>query len=246
MIAAAVAVGTAASAAEPVRPSAAPAFLAPAPVAQGYVGARFGLLWGAGGTQLIDEKTAAANVALPWGGFELEGRGTGLFQSGSSTATSLGLGHLYLRNSARALGVFGGMESFAGIGLLVGGIEAQAYLGRAVVYGQLATAPAISGTNTWWTRTGVQVFQTENMMLQGDVRYLSGAVNSWLLAGTAEVRAGSTPWAGYVTLKYQTGVGSGGGDATTVLGGLRIHVGNSSLYQAYTTGAIWNVLPGQF
>jgi hypothetical protein len=78
------------------------------------------------------------------------------------------------------------------------------------------------------------------------VRYLDGAINSWLLAGTVEFRAGGTPWAGYTTVKYQTGVGAGGGNATTLLGGVRIHVGNSGLYQAYTTGAIWNVLPAMF
>jgi hypothetical protein len=214
--------------------------------AQGYIGDRWGVLWGAG-TQLILEKTAAANVPFNGGGFEIEGRGAGLYQSGASSAIGMGMGHLYLRNTSRAIGVFGGFETYTGTGLIVAGIEAQAYLGPVVAYGQLATAPALGGgTNTWWARAGAQFFHTENMMFQGDVRYLSGAINSWLFAGTVEIRAGNSPWAGFATVKYQTGAGSGGGNTTSLLAGVHIHLGNSSLYQAYTTGAIWNTLPTMF
>jgi hypothetical protein len=228
--------------------AAGPVVLAPASLngAQGYIGDRWGVLWGAG-TQLILEKTAAANVPFNGGGFEIEGRGAGLYQSGASSAIGMGMGHLYLRNASRALGVFGGFETYTGAGLIVGGVEAQAYMGPVVLYGQLATAPALGGgTNTWWARAGAQFFRTDNMMFQGDIRYLSGAINSWLFAGTIEVRAGSSPWAGFATLKYQTGAGTGGGNATSLLAGVHIHLGNSSLYQAYTTGAIWNTLPAMF
>jgi hypothetical protein len=246
LVAAAVLAAGWAVAAEPAAP-AGPVLLPVTPGPQGYIGDRWGVLWGAGPTQLILEKTAAANVPFAGGGFEIEGRGAGLFQSGASSAIGMGMGHLYLRNPSRALGLFGGFEAFSGTGLIVGGVEAQVYLGRVVAYGQLATAPAVGGgSNAWWARLGAQVFHTDNLMFQGDVRFLSSNVDSWLFAGTVEFRLAGSPWAGYATLKHQTAVGAGGGGATSLLAGVHIHLGNSSLYEAYTTGAIWNVLPTMF
>jgi hypothetical protein len=240
-------IATAAIVASAAAWAAGPTF-APAAIAgpQGYIGDRWGVLWGAG-TQLILEKTAAANVPFNGGGFEIEGRGAGLYQSGASSAIGMGMGHLYLRNASRALGLFGGFETYSGAGLIVAGAEAQFYRGPIVFTAQIATAPALGGgSNTWWARAGVSFFHTDNMMFQADARYLQGAINSWLFAGTVEIRAGNTPWAGFATLKYQTGAGSGGGSATSLLAGVHIHLGNGSLYQAYTTGAIWNTLPTMF
>ncbi len=246
LIAAAVAASTAAYAAEPVRkppPIVAPAVNGP----QGYIGDRWGALWDGGGTQLILEKTAAANVPTAFGGFEIEGRGAGVYQKGASAGIGMGMGHLHLKNQSRALGVFGGFETFPGNGLIVAGAEAQFYRGPVILTAQIATAPAYGGgSNAWWARGSAAYFMNNNLMLTGDVRYLQGAVKSWLLAGTVEFRAGNTPWAGFATLKYQSGVGSAGGSATALLAGVHIHLGNGSLYQAYTSGAIWNVLPTLF
>src|SRR5262245_53880281 len=107
---AAIAAGQA-LAAEPLAPLASPAF-----GPQGYVGARYGGLWGVG-SHLIDEKTLAATLPLHWLTLEVEGRGAGIFLSGPASARAMGAGHLYVPSPGGAVGGFFGMEASAGGGV---------------------------------------------------------------------------------------------------------------------------------
>jgi hypothetical protein len=116
-----------------------------------------------------------------------------------------------------------------------------------IPYGQVAAGFAVDGgSNATWVRVGVQAFPTHNLMLQGDVRYLNWTTSSWLFSGNAEFRLDGRAWSAHATLNHQTGVGSGGAGATSFLAGIRVHMGNGSLYQAYTTGPVWNLLPLMF
>ncbi len=214
--------------------------------AQGYIGARYGGLWSDGSSQLIDEKTAAAAVRLGPGFLQVEGRAAGFFFSGAPENTALAAGHFYLRNEMRAIGFFGGFEVYPSGNLIFQGFEAQAFLGAMVPYGQVAYAHAAdSGDSAWWVRAGLRYFLTDNRMLQGDIRYMGGVVNSWLFSADFEFRPGGKPVAWRWTANYQTGVGGGDG-SFSFLGGINIHLGNGSLRQAYTTGAVWNLLPVEF
>jgi hypothetical protein len=245
--AALLASGFAASAADALRPAVVPTLVAK-PTLQGWVGARYGALWGtSSGVRLLDEKTAAVNTPLARANFELEGRGAGFFLSGSSTAAAMGGGHLYVRNSANAFGGFGGFEVIpsTSTGYVFVGGEAKAFQGRLVWFGQASEAFAVDSgaSNVWWVRVGVQAFHTDNFMWEGNLRYLGGGMTSWLASGSVEFRRPGHAWAWHGTVNYQTNVGSGGGAATSVLAGVKVHLGNSTLYQAYTTGAVWNLLP---
>jgi hypothetical protein len=213
---------------------------------QGYVGARYGGLWGLG-SQLIDEKTAAAILPLNSVTLQIEGRGAGFFLSGAPSARAMGAGHFYWHTSGGAAGGFGGFEVAPGGGVAFVGLEARVHRGWLVPYAQVAGGLAVGGgSNAGWVRAGVQAFPTPNLMLQGDVRYLSWNTSSWLFSGNAEFRLPGRAWSGHATLNHQTGVGSGGGGATSFLAGIRIHLGNGSLYEAYTSGAGWNLLPLMF
>jgi hypothetical protein len=236
-----------ASAADAPRPAVLPTLVAQ-PGVQGWVGARYGGVWsGSGGGQLIDEKTVAVNTPLAHANFELEGRGAGFFLSGSSSAAAMGGGHLYLRDSAHAFGGFGGFEVTPGssTGYAFVGLEAKAFRGPLVFYGQAAGEFAVDSgaSDLWWIRAGIQAFHTDNLMFEGNVRYLTGGLTSWLFSGSAEFRRPGHAWAWHATVNYQTNAALGGTSATSVLGGVKVHLGNASLYQAYTTGAIWNLLP---
>jgi hypothetical protein len=236
--------GGQAVAAEPFGVAAVP-YLATGPQAQAYVGARYGGLWGLG-SHLVDEKTAAATVPLNWLALQIEGRGAGLFLSGTTSARAMGAGHFYLPTSFGAAGVFGGFEVSTIGGVAFVGAEARAHLGGLVPYAQVGGGPGIDGApSATWIRVGAQAFLTQNFLLQGDVRYLDANLSSWLFSGNLEFRLDGRPWSGHATLNHQTGVGSGGG-ATSFLAGIRVHLGNGSLYQAYTTGPGWSVLPMMF
>ena len=237
----------AATAADAPRPAVLPT-LSATPSLQGWLGARYGGLWVSGSdAQGIDEKTAAVNTPLARGNFELEGRGAGFFLSGSSSAAAMGAGHLYIRSSDTAFGGFGGVEVTPSNshGFAFAGLEAKSLRGPLVFYGQAAFdfATDTGVQNIWWARGGVQVFTTDSLMLEGDVRYAGGGISSWLVSGSAEFRRPGHAWAWHATLNYQTAAGSAGQAATSVLGGVKVHLGNSTLYQAYTTGAVWNLLP---
>ena len=246
VVAAALAGGSAAFAADAVPKPVVPVIAPQPPSVQGYLGARYGGLWG-DGSRLIDEKTAAANMPFRHGYLELEARAAAFFMSGPATVVGMGVGHFYRRNSDGAYGLFGGWDVFPGEGLALGGLEVQHTYGRVIPYVQAAYAPAVGGgTDTWWARAGVKYFPSDNFKLQGDIRDVQGAFDGWLVSGDAEWRKAGRPWSAHVTLNYQTGAGAFGGAATSFLAGINLHIGNATLYQAYTTGAIWDILPTRF
>ena len=246
VIAAALAGGSAAFATDIVPVPLAPTLAPTTSAVQGYLGARYGGLWG-DGSRLIDEKTAAANIPFLHGYLELEGRAAAFFRSPPTIIVGMGAGHFYRRNADGAYGLFGGWDVFPGEGLAFGGAEVQHTYGRLIAYTQAAYAPAVGGgTNTWWVRAGVNYFPTDNVKLEGDVRDIQGAFNGWLVSGDAEWRRAGRPWSAHVTLNYQTGAGTNGAAATSFLAGINIHIGNSTLFQAYTTGAVWDILPTRF
>jgi hypothetical protein len=246
LAAAALLTGGAAIAAEPLKPSSPPAPASVATMAMGYIGDRWGYVSDGTGSHLILEKTGAANVPFGQSGnLEIEGRGAGLFQSGSTAiAEGLGMGHLYWRSPTRSLGLFVGFEAYAGAGHITGGLEGQWYYGPIIFTAQLASAPAVSGGKTaWWARGSVELFTTNNLMWQADVRYLSqGGVNAWLVGGGGEIRRNNSPWATFGQLRYQT-ASAGGSAITEALLGVHIHMGSITLRQAYSSGSVWNTLP---
>jgi hypothetical protein len=232
-------------------------FVAPAPVAvlpatlgpQAWVDVAGGSLTGNGlgiGTATIARVSGAANIPLHGGPFniELEGNAGMITEGGTSVGLDYGMVHAYWRNHTFALGGFGGIETIASERVDTFGGEAQIYHNKFSLYGQVAGFNIPSAGNGWWARGGVQLFLTDNFMLEGDVRDLGintgGSGNLWLYAATVEFRPMTWPASFFATYRAVT---ESGENLNSWLVGVRFHVGNQTLHQQYTTGASMNVFP---
>ena len=244
-----------AMAADTVKP-----FVAPAPVAvlpatlgpQAWVDVAGGTLTetGSSGTITVAHVSGAANVPIGGGPFnvEFEGNAGLLSASGETVPLDYGMVHVFWRNHAFALGGFGGVEALGIVGsgarIDTFGAEAQAYHNKVSFYGQVAGFNVVESgpsENGWWARGGIQFFLTDNFMLEGDVRDISvGGENAWLYAATAEFRP--MMWNASFFGTYRS-LPESGTSINTWLAGVRLHIGNKTLHQQYTTGASMNVFP---
>jgi hypothetical protein len=220
---------------------------------QGWVGVDGGWVNATGTSGHVYEVTGAANVPMGAFNFEIEGRGAALsIGGGTNTAVSLGMVHAFWRNQAMSIGVFGGLEQVATTGLTTIGVEGQAYFNNLMLYGQYAsqTITGGGGTSLWYARGSAMLFLGGgNFALDGDAKYLGGgsllgAGPVWEIGVGAEARmAGAVSlYANYRSL-FAAGGGGGSGTINTTLVGVRLHIGNQTLKQAYTTGASMNTIP---
>ena len=259
-----------AMAADAVRPAVAPApapiVVAPAkPGPQAWFGADYAWDHGSasGGGSIHGNTTSvsgAANLPIAGGPFnlEIEGRGSETTFSGLSTSLSVSQadGHVFWRAQHLAIGGFFGFDNNVAVSFRPVGAEAQVYLNKLSLYGQVASLSiqGLSTHNSWWTRGGVQLFLSPNLMLGADARWVtvgsSGpTVNGFLWGVNAEWRPTAAAWSVYGAYYSQkfTANGIGGNvSGNRALVGFRIHVGNGSLQQQYTTGASMNVLPALY
>jgi len=217
--------------------------------------------------QTLGVVSAAGLANLPLGdmlNFEAEGRGTSA--SGGSDAYSTysdwgAYAHLYWRDPQRfAFGIFGGgsdltARSITHGALVLGGGEAQAYLGNFTLYAQGAAfqSTAKSGWlyfNGWLARGTVRFFATPNFKLQFDGQWaaINAALNTTALTliGSAEYRFSGTPWSVFSSVRWDQLAVQGGlqGTNTTVLVGVRGYFGaGGTLLDNDRNGPPMNVLP---
>jgi hypothetical protein len=246
-----------------------PAAVGPAIMGYAGVGAAFGRLCDSGGG-CADAWTAAAGGALnvPLSGnlnIEIEAVGANIHMSGGTgpgsadLAYGRGILHGYMRNQAWAFGIYGGFENPTAVGIWTIGGEAQAYLGNITLYGQVATnsvtIPGGDHSSFWSARGSAQLFLGQNVVVQGDIRYVSdflgegvggggSAVPATTFGGTIEGRMMGSPWSAFATVRHTTFDTSTGIDPVTAgLVGFRAHVGAMSLFQQYHQGASMNTVP---
>jgi hypothetical protein len=202
--------------------------------------------------------SGAANVPMGAFNLEIEARGTDANITSGGTAADIGIGsgylHAFWRSPGAALGGFVGFEDDAVIGLRTFGVEGQLYMAKINLYGQVAgIAPASGGvagvSSAWFGRVGLQWFLNPNFLIGGDYRFvtISGSgtsLNTNLFQVNAEWRGMGNPLSLYANASIQTLNQSGTtASVSRVVGGVRIHLGNGSLQEQYSTGASMNVIP---
>ncbi len=200
-----------------------------------------------------------ANIPFPnWWNFELEARGSSVYQPGDFTLASQvgGYGHIYWRDPSKwAAGVFGGYSNFSlfnsAANLWTLGAEALYFWNALTLYGQ--------GGYIWldtdsddaaavFVRAVARYFIQQNLRLQGDVQWTSlvdGGLDADILTlvGTVEYRLSQVPLSGFASVRWDSMSGDFDVDATTFLIGIRGYLGSGSLLDNDRNGAPLDVLP---
>lgn len=167
-----------------------------------------------------------------------------------------GYAHVYkLEPGSHALGVFGGASWLLGPQVYTVGVEGQMYWQRFTVYGQASGSALnfadISGS-AFQLRGQGQWFATDNTAVFGDVVWtsidLDGSATDLALIGTVMHRFDGTPIAAFGKVRWDHMTADGySGDATTVLGGLRIIADQpGGTLRSSLQGVPMNVEPIQF
>ena len=222
-------------------PSQGSAFYGATPTVQAHVDLYGGAIFfsgdGSSETGGVFGGAGRANMPLRDGwNVQIDAQSVALLQHDGSDTVSYptefsGYAHVYrLEPGSHALGVFGGASWLLGPQVYTAGVEGQMYWQRFTLYGQASASALkfedISGS-AFQLRGQGQWFATDNTAVFGDVLWtnidLDGSATDLALIGTVMHRFDGTPIAAFGKVRWDHMTGDGySGDATTVLGGLRI------------------------